>query len=293
MIIVKLIGGLGNQMFQYAAGRRIAFINNTELKLDISGFEKLEGVTPRKYELKHFNIMENIALEREIKKFKSSNRFYKLFFRIKNMFKPYYRRTIIKERFFHFDPDILKIGNNVYLEGYWQSEKYFKDIEEIIRKEFTVRYPISGKNKEIMDIIKDKNSVSMHFRRGDYVKNPDVNKLHGICTYDYYNKSIEYFAGKIKEPYFFIFTDDSLFIKENFKPSYPVTFIEHNGEEYVYEDLRLMSYCKHNIIANSSFSWWGGWLNKNPDKIVIAPEKWFNSAKYNTQDLISPDWILI
>lgn len=271
MIITKLIGGLGNQMFQYGVGRRAALANNTELKLDITGYEKQEGITPRRYTLNIFSIQADIAYDEEINKLKGKNR---------GLLSLFYKK-------------ILKNNSNNYLEGYWQSEKYFKDIEKIIRKEFTFKHKPGVINQKMVDRIKNCNSVSIHIRRGDYIVDKKTNQVHGICDSDYYRRAIEYVTGKIKNPHFFIFSDDPAWAKQNFYPKFPCTYVSHNTGKKDYEDMRLMSLCKHNIIANSSFSWWGTWLNENKNKIVIAPKKWFCDKSIDTKDLIPKDWIKI
>jgi len=266
MIIVRLIGGLGNQMFQYAAARRAAYVHSTTLKLDISAFNWYKL---RKYSLNHFNIIENIATADDIAQFKGQ---------------------IIKQNFFHFNPDILKVPKDVYLDGYWQSEKYFADIEDIIRKEFRTKYELYGKNKELASYIQNCTSVSLHIRRGDYVSDPQTNSVHGTCTLDYYQRCISKLLEKITDPHFFIFSDDPKWVIANLHLDYPTTFVIHNGLEKDFEDLRLMSMCKHNIICNSSFSWWGAWLNANPGKMIFAPDQWFRSEKLYTGDLMPSTW---
>jgi len=289
MIIVKLIGGLGNQLFQYALGRHLAYILQTELKLDIACFETYKL---RTYSLKNFNIQENFATLEEIRRFKPISRkpIDRLIFKIKQGFNRY---SVIKEPYFHFYTEVLKAKDNTYLEGYWQSEKYFKDIEQIIHQEFTVKNELQGKNKEIAQHILDTNSISIHIRRGDYVTNPLTNKIHGTCTLEYYHQAVMLIVEKVKSPHFFLFSDDPEWVQRNIVLEYPTTHVDHNKADKDYEDLRLMSLCKHNIIANSVFSWWGAWLNKNPDKIVIAPKRWFNENSYNTKDLLPEPWIKI
>ena len=290
MIITRLIGGLGNQMFQYVTGRRAAYINKTKLKLDIKGYENQVGMTPRKYCLDIFNIQENFASETEINKLKKNTFTQKV---LKSIHPVFFNNSYIKEKHFHFDPDILKISDSSCLEGYWQSEKYFKDIEKIIHKEFTFKHKLDAANRKTISRIKNCDSVSIHIRRGDYVSNKQINTFHGICDLDYYNQAIEYVASKIKSPYFFVFSDDIQWTKQNLILKYPCAYVDHNIGKKDYEDMRLMSMCKHNIIANSSFSWWGAWLNRNPNKIVIAPKKWFKNKSINTKDLIPQSWIKI
>lgn len=286
------MGGLGNQMFQYAAGRRLAHIHNTQLKLDLSWFSSVASIdTKRSYALDCFTISENFATDAEIeiladrKKTKLQKLIGKVVQKIvtKNI-------SQIKEKDFHFDPKVLSLPDNVYLEGYWQSEKYFKDIEDQIRLEFTVRSEPDDLNRKLAENIMKVNAVSIHVRRGDFISNPAANKFHGICSLSYYHNAIDKIAANIDNPYFFVFSDDTSWVKDNLTINHPVTYINNNAET-AYEDMRLMSLCKHNIIANSSFSWWGAWLNRNPDKMVIAPSKWFNEKNINTQDLLPERWV--
>lgn len=291
MIISKLIGGLGNQMFQYAAGRRAAFINKTFLKLDISGYKNQEGMTKREYLLNCFNICEEFASISEINKLKGKNNLLQKILR-KN-YPIIDNRTFIIEKHFHFSPNILKTSNNVYLEGYWASEKYFKDIEDIIRQDFTFKFKPDLENKKLIEKIKNCMSISIHVRRGDYVSVKKTHECHGVCSLEYYKKAINLITAQVKKPHFFIFSDEPEWIKQNLKLKYPNTIIDYNFHKKDYEDLRLISLCKHNIIANSSFSWWGAWLNNNQNKIVIAPKKWFKDSSINTADLIPKSWLRV
>lgn len=288
VIIVKLFGGLGNQMFQYAAGRRLANLHNTDLKFDFQG---LNYKIKRNYALSIFNINEKFATSREIGnlKFKRRNLLKKIVAKIFNI-PPKHSLAHIKEKYFNFDPEILNQPNEVYLSGYWQSEKYFKDIEEIIRNEFTIKYPQTGKNKDFAKQINSCESVSIHIRRGDYISDAEVNQYHGICELDYYYSCIKQMTQKIDKPIFFVFSDEPAWTRENFRIDYPTVIIEHNSPENAYEDLRLMSQCKHNIIANSSFSWWGAWLNSNPYKIIFSPRIWFANTDRCDYDLVPKNW---
>lgn len=301
MIIVKLIGGLGNQMFQYSLGRALSVKNKTGLKLDISGYgiNKLHN-----YSLSHFNIAESFASKADIEKLLCDPKMLlndpkilleKLLAQKTQPFASSKRYTaekkFIAEKCFQFDNKILQLKDNFYLDGYWQSEKYFRGIKNIIYKDFTVKNELSGKDLEIHQIIKEKDSISLHIRRGDYVNNQVTNKVNGTCSLDYYNQSAAYIAEKSKKPHFFIFSDDPAWVKDNLKLPYPMTFVNHNNAETNFEDMRLMSLCNHNIIANSSFSWWGAWLNKHKDKIVIAPARWLRDDSKNTRDVIPAGWI--
>jgi len=183
------------------------------------------------------------------------------------------------------------LPDNIYLEGYWQSEKYFKHIESIIRNDFTYINETDSDNLKILNRIKGSESIAIHFRRGDYINNRKTNEVHGICSMEYYNSAVDYIAQKVSSPYFFIYSDDIEWVKRNLSIKYNKMFVDINTPEKASNDLRLISNCKHQIIANSSFSWWGAWLNQNPEKIVIAPKKWFMDEKRNTSDLIPEKWI--
>jgi hypothetical protein len=283
MIIVKLTGGLGNQMFQYATARRLAHVNGTQVKLDLSWFSNIENIeTSRRYELHLFNIVEEFALPDEVASLKKTKKSILTLFR---------RSNWIHEKHYHFNPDILKLPDNVCLEGYWQSERYFKDIENIIRKEFTFKVEPDELNRRFTEAIKNSESVSIHVRRGDYVSDPATYNYHGICPIDYYIRGVKEISTRVRNPHFFIFSDDPVWVKENLKLTHPMTFIDHNGPEKAYEDLRLLSLCKNHIIANSSFSWWGAWLSENSRKTVVAPKKWFNDSAIDTSDLLPDSWI--
>lgn len=318
MIIVRLVGGLGNQMFQYAMGRSLALRKNTELKLDKSWLgKKFSTGTYREYMLDVRNIQENFATAEELKRVKNGDngiaaRFLlwilgKEFpvFKIKQIKNylvarllgketPFYAQPVVNERFYYvFDPDILKVNKDVYLQGYWNNEKYFKDIKDTIRKEFEVKTPPTKENQAMLEKIKDCNAVSIHIRRSDYVTDPVTKKLHNTFNMDYYQKAVKIIASRVGDPHFFAFSDDIAWVKKNLKIKYPITYVDYNDIPHGYEDMRLMSSCKHNIIANSSFSWWGAWLNPNPDKIVIAPLKWLNDPNIDTSDVTPKSWIRI
>ena len=293
MVIVKLMGGLGNQMFQYAAARRLAHFNNTNLKIDLSWFDNICKVdSSREYALDEFEIQENFASREEIEALTVKTQGFVERLIIKAIGRKLGTApSYIREKYFHFDPDILYLDDGVYLDGYWQSEKYFKDIETIIRQEFTIKSEMNAKSLAIKKHIKSTNSVSLHIRRGDYISNPHTNKFHGSCNVKYYFRCIENLTLRLKHPHFFIFGDDPEWTRANLKLPYPTTFVDHNPPEKGYEDLKLMSRCKYHIIANSSFSWWGAWLNPDPDKIVITPDRWFNKEDVDTTDLLPENWI--
>lgn len=290
MIIVRLIGGLGNQMFQYAAARHLAQIHKTVLKMDISD---LKTSKKRNYSLWAFNIQENFASPEEIAALKGpaqsiAERLIQRVLRRPAKSKP----TLIREKkALHFDPDILKLPDGVYLHGSWQNEKYFTDIAEILHREFTVKNPLEGKNRELAEQIDSCQSVSLSIRRGDYVSSRHTSRIHGTCSPDYYRRCVQQLTQSVKNPHFFIFGDDPQWARDNLRLTYPATFVDHNAEDKNFEDLRLLSRCKHNIAANSSFSWWGAWLNQNPGKIVLAPKRWVRRFDCNPEYFIPDKWI--
>jgi len=287
LIIAHLSGGLGNQMFQYACARRLARVNNAVLKLDVTSFGKIkETNTSRQYGLGAFNVIKDFAGQEEIRLLKKETKSRLLGFLKRRAGK----ETYVREK---YHPGIPDSRGSVYLEGYWQSEKYFKDIEDIIRKDFTFKAKPDEINGRIADVIRNTESVSLHIRRGDYVANPKVNRDFGVCSPEYYGAAIEKIAKNVKDPHFFVFSDDIQWAKENLRFAHPADFMDQNGPDMACEDMRLMSLCKRHIIANSSFSWWGAWLCGNPNKIVIAPKKWFNKKELDTRDLIPQGWIRV
>ncbi len=290
MIIVEIMGGLGNQMFQYALGRYLAEKNKTGLKLDMS--EYVEG-NIRKYELGIFNIIEEFATQEEIEKlkYKQDNFFESFIKEIKGKKHKKLSKNFIREKHFHFDPEILKLQDNIYLEGHWQSEKYFNEISEVIEKEFTVKTEFSGKNKEFAEQITSCNSVSLHIRRGDYIKDAAIKAIYYINLDEYYKNAINLITEKVQNPHFYVFSDDTEWAKDSFGDNKNFSMVDINSADTGYEDMRLMSLCKHNITANSSFSWWAAWLNNNNEKIVITPRKWFNTSDRDIKDLLPESWI--
>jgi len=292
MIITKLIGGLGNQMFQYAAGRQTAIANNTELKLDITGYDRQIGITPRKYMLDIFNIHASIATKQEIKLFNNHSK-HRIQRNLHLIMLSLLRRHHIRQKTSGFARKFLTIPDNSYLDGYWGSEKYFSDIDDIIRKEFTLKNKPDKTNSELIRHIKNCNSISIHVRHSDYVTDQKTHDFHGVCELSYYIKAISLITKKIADAHYFIFSDDQKWCKANLRLEYPTVYVSHNLGKKDYEDMRLMSNCKHCIIANSSFSWWGAWLNKNPNKIIIAPNRWFMKETINAKDLIPKSWIKI
>jgi hypothetical protein len=282
MIVIRLQGGLGNQMFQYAAGLSLANKLDTNLKLDVSWFENMKEVdTPRFYELGNFSLQQD---------FITSNQYYFIYDSMKKRLLSVGKARLSKysEPHFQYDNNFEKIKNNTYLEGYFQTEEYFKNLRPLIIKNFAIKNKPSAKSKEIINMAHKYESVSLHVRRGDYVTNKNASKFHGLMGEDYYKKAISIMNKKIKNPKYFIFSDEIDWVKKNFDLPKGSVFITHNKSGI--EDMRIMIECRHNIIANSSFSWWGAWLGQNTDKTVIAPKVWFLDNIINTSDIIPSRW---
>lgn len=292
--IVKLNGGLGNQMFQYAFAYVLSKKFKTQLTLDFWWFEAVKthiNVTPRVFELDAFNTDYKVATQQDLEQVVRKNnqpKWQKFLWKNLKIKKYKPAKNVFLQQFaFEFDKNLFT-SDYLYYDGYFQNEKYFKDYKNEIVKCFSLKDTLDKKNQSALELIKSTNSVSLHVRRGDYVALDSVNKLHGICPLDYYKNAIEYISKHVKNPHFFIFSDDIGWVRENLKIDYSFKVIDFNqGKGWL--DLNLMKNCKHNIIANSSFSWWGAWLNENPDKIVIAPKKWL--ATKQKGDILPKEWI--
>ncbi len=292
MIITQLMGGLVNQMFQYAAGRGLSLRKNTTLNLDVSGFANYglhQGFELQRVFGDQFEIASLMSIRKVL-----GLQSHAIVRRVmsQNFFASFRDKGFIIEPHFCYWSGINDLTKDCYLSGYWQSEKYFGDIAPQIRTDFTFQLPLENQNSEIVKQINQVNAVGLHVRRGDYANNPKTTATHGLCSLDYYLLSIKRMADQVERPYFFIFSDDIAWVRNNLKINFPHQYVSHNHGLESYNDMRLMSVCKHQIIANSSFSWWGAWLNANTDKVVIAPQKWF-SITTDTSDLIPPGWIKV
>ena len=294
MIVIKISGGIGNQLFQYAVARNLSIKHGVPFLLDLEWFERFPV---RQYKLKNFNIEEHIGTKKEIWPLKKHGRRAGWRHCIQNFL--YANDSLYKkEKFFHFDPAILEIKDNAYLDGNWQSEKYFYENRDTIRKDFTLKttpssYFIEVKKKIEQNKTSNETAVSLHIRRGDYASDPKVLASIGLCSIEYYQEAAKIIASKVSHPVFYIFSDDIEWVKNNLKLSFPTQYISHPEKDKDYEELFLMASCSHHIMANSSFSWWGAWLNPNNDKIIIAPKQWFKDTTRDTKDLLPEGWLRI
>lgn len=292
MIISNLIGGLGNQMFQYAAARALSIDLDTKLMLDASdfvGYQLHQG-----FELERvFEIPVTIATDADLddllgwQKSKLARRLLR-----KLPFKLLCSKHLIIEPTFRYWPGIKSVADKSYLMGYWQSELYFAHHAATIRDDFSFKSQLSAKNAEFALHIQRVNSVSLHIRRGDYVSDVKTSSTIGLCSPEYYKNAIAEICERVSHPEFFIFSDDMEWVKNNFRMDFPVHYVDHNTGLQSYNDMRLMSLCKHHIIANSSFSWWGAWLNPDAQKVVYAPKNWFANGT-DAADLIPTNWVRI
>jgi hypothetical protein len=277
MVTALLSGGLGNQMFQYAAAKSLAARLDTSFAIDLYPFAKKTKATIRPYELDIFNI--GCVPHVSSLKGKVATKARPFIQKHRDFFQQF---GILTDTYaILYQPVFESISGNIILSGYFQNEKYFEKIAEALRTDFTFKKTLTDKNLAISGQLKATNSVAIHIRRGDYLK---ANSQSNFITLDkvYYKKAIEAILGRVENPAFFVFSEDFDWIKENLDfDNHPVTFIDWNKGRDSYIDMQLMSLCKHNIIANSSFSWWGAWLNNNRDKMVIAPERWFREEQKN------------
>lgn len=281
MVITQIIGGLGNQMFQYAVGRALSLENGCDLKVDMTAFETYKTWP---FELDVFDTGLTAATPAEIRNYKGS----KLNQALRTRGVPIFNGAYYKEKNLTYDSGLLKRKDPLYLEGYWQCEKYFQKYAETIRKDFKFKEEQDEKNSSLLEKIGRENAVAVHVRRGDYVSNSDANSFHGTCSLEYYDEAIRRMGESIENPSFYVFSDDSEWVKKFISANgHPVTYIDHNTGAKNYEDLRLMSACKHHIIANSSFSWWGAWLAEWEGQKVIAPDPWFQKS---LTDIVPKRW---
>jgi len=280
-------------MFQYAAGRALSLSTHQIQNLDLNDFTG--------YQLHNGFELERVFNIDKVVKSTSSNIQELLSWRANSFAKKILRRShfaklrgqsFIVEPYFNYWPNFFELKQDCYLYGYWQSERYFKDFANIIRQDFAFKIPLDERNKQIALDIANTQSVSLHVRRGDYVNDPKNSNIINICSLEYYREAIEYIVNRIEKPVFYIFSDDMAWVKAHLSTDFPCIYVDYNSGLESYRDMQLMSLCKHHIIANSSFSWWGAWLNPNPEKMVIAPRKWFVNNN-NVDDLIPQDWITL
>ena len=279
MIYSRLHGRLGNQMFQYAAARGLAARRGTQVVLDTrTALHRGEGVLTRVFDL-------DVADPTPLPPARHDAPLRYAVWRMTGA-APAFKR----ERGLGYNSAIEIWPDNVYLHGYWQSEQYFAHIAQDMRRQFAFRPPPSPQNEQMAARIRDTLSVSLHVRRGDYL----TFDAHTICDQTYYDAALAQVAAPLDgTPTVFVFSDDPDWARDNLPLPYEKVVVDFNGPDADYEDMRLMSLCQHNIIANSSFSWWAAWLNANPEKRVAGPSGWFGDPKLNNPDILPQSWFRI
>ena len=296
MIIANLVGGLGNQMFQYACARSLAADLELPLKVSLDMFKAYASFHNGPELERAFSLELDIAHPDDLRRMIGMMRVLPTVRRAlaSKVLAPLRGKRFITEHHFSYWDGLLdQARTGGYLQGYWQSERYFVKHAASIRNDFTFRQPQTEYNSELARTIRDCVAVSIHVRRGDYVSDAKTLSVYGTCTPEYYFKAIEYLCQGIPDARLFVFSDDPKWVAEVLVPRYPgLVLVEHNRGDSSYNDMRLMSMCRHHIIANSSFSWWGAWLNSSKNKIVVAPRLWFLNGT-NDCDLIPSSWIRV
>lgn len=290
-LIVKINGGLGNQLFQYAVGRTLADRLNTDLYLDLVFFDLPSGAhTSRPFELDRFHARYRRATAEQLRPYialrdqawtRRTARLFPFLFS---------KQRIHEKQLFQYDQRLFQLRKDTYLDGYWQNDRYFADHADTIRHDLRFREAPGERNETMLRSMAELVPVSLHVRRGDYVTNMHASALHGTCDAGYFERAIHRVLQHEPKAVFHVFSDDTAWAKANLPAGTPLLFVEHNTGVADHLDLLLMAACQHHIIANSSFSWWGAWLNPRPDKLVIAPKHWFRDPAVVTTGLIPSSW---
>jgi hypothetical protein len=286
VITVRLMGGLGNQMFQFATGRHLALRRGVPLRLDTSWFgNQAAGDTERSYALEPF-VADLHAIKQPVERPQPRTRWELARERVAERLGQ--RPNVMRQRGNGFDPSILDAPDGSHLIGYWQSAKYFEDVADVIRADFRLRVPLGDEAQSIAgELQRASDSVSLHVRRGDYVHNPRAREYHGIQGSDYYARGVDAIERHVgRSLQLFVFSDDPDWCERELKLGHSTTVVRGTRD---YEDLILMSCCDHHVIANSSFSWWGAWLNDRPDATVVAPVRWARGSR-DFEDVYLPSW---
>ncbi|TWT86344.1 Glycosyl transferase family 11 [Neorhodopirellula pilleata] len=275
-------------MFQFAAGLALSLRHDTGIELDARSFERDRL---RKFSLFNFGLRPTTATE-TLKKWPPVRRGLVNFpwWKIRHGIGVQY----VRERGPISQENIAQIGPSAYLHGYWQNERYFADHASEVRRALRIVSPIDPTNQKWLDRIRDRAAISVHVRRSDYTTDAVNQNLYATCDLNYYVNSAEYLAENISsKPYFMVFSDDPEWSAANLRLPGEADFVAHNSGDAFIEDLRLMSACRHHIIANSTFSWWGAWLGENPDRTIVAPANWYRDAVRDLNNPIPPNWIRI
>lgn len=294
MVVVQLTGGLGNQLFQYATAKALSIHHNTELLLDVSAYHRKELPdleVPRNFELYNFaGVVEKLIQASEIQ---NEKQFSFLKERKIEKILPNYKRQVYKEPFYHFDANFFRCKQQVFLKGGWQSPKYFNNYADNIKSILQLKETTYNKIKPKALTLENTTTVAVHIRRADYLRKPVILEWHGVLGKEYYAKAFEVLSKHTNIDKVLYFSDDPEWVAKELVSLMPGEIVSNEVSFTPYEDFYLMQHCTHNIIANSSFSWWAAWLNPNPDKIVVAPQRWFNKAPLNTKDVYPEGWFKV
>lgn len=293
VVCARLMGGLGNQMFQYAFARSISLKTGATVLLDTTVLEtESPGVTPRCFALEPFAIAGRVATRDEAQRLQLGDGILQRVRRFLDRFLPVAAKRIIVDQANGFDESALGARPPVYLSGYWQSERYFAADAEVLREDFRLRDPLSPNASRILAEIAAEPSISVHVRRGDYLLNSTNLDFHGVQSRDYYVQAVERIQQEAGKLSVFIFSDDLDWCRANLPFDERTVFVEIDGAARDHEEMHLMSQCDHHVVSNSSFGWWGAWLGKNPDRIVVAPAKWFAAPDVKS-DIVPASWLRI
>lgn len=289
MVIIKITGGLGNQLFQYSFGKYIEKSLDGNVKYDTQTNLQANNFTKRTLDLKKFKVNLPIASDQEIKTFLKFRTGF--FWRLERKFNQILGKLNSKylvQKNAHCSK--LPTKDNAYYDGYWQCYEYLDDVRDLILEQIKAPESFYEKHQNLLNQMQNSDSVAIHVRRDDYI-NIKVNaSLFEVCDVDYYNEAVNTISKNLNNPQFFIFSQDEEWVEDNFAGD-NFQYIKGNS---TIDDLLLMSHCKHNIIANSTFSWWSAWLNNNSDKNIIAPKKWYKGKRnIETKNLIPKNWLRI
>ena len=293
MIILRIAGGLGNQMFQYAFARSLSLRVGQPVMYDVEPIEN--GLSHNGLELNQvFAIQIQTATSADFRNVLGvfGRPLVRKILRqqVSSAIRP---ASIFVESSSRYMPAVERLSGNNYICGYWQSERYFAEHSDVIRNDFKFTNPLSIDNQRLIDKIVTSESVSIHIRRGDYIANKSAASTYAACDGRYYLTAVRLIAEKYKEPTFYVFSDEPQWARDNLHIDFPTVVVDTNTSKMNYVDMQLMAACKSNIIANSTFSWWGAWLNSNRNKTVVAPKCWFNSNTVDTGDLIPRSWVSV
>jgi len=292
MIVFQAQGGLGNQLFQYAAARRLALQHQVPLVLDAHWFSHPRpGETPRPLELDHYAVSLQKASVRQQRGWAVYRSRWARWLSLAPAVLPL---RLLREQGFGLNANLLQAGDGVYLSGFWQSEGYFADIRSTLLAELQPVAAPGAQDQQLLaqmhGLQAERRAVCLHVRRGDYVSLASASSYHGVCSLAYYQKAMAYVAERVRQPHFFVFSDDPQWTRTHLQTPFATTYVDHNPSALAFQDLRLMTHCQHHILANSSFSWWGAWLAPAGDGIVVAPAQWY-AAPRPTPDLLPAAWV--